>query len=83
MSPRLPCVTQGIKQGVKLSDLLRAGWRSLLCVEGLRMMNLMMVGFCPIGRDSSPGIEFLIQCLPVRPKYDTPSDAAIPEISTS
>ena len=47
------------------------------------MMNLMMVGFCPIGRDSSPGIEFLIQCLPVRPKYDTPSDAAIPEISTS
>ena len=41
------------------------------------MMNLMMVVFCPTGRDSSPGIECLVQCLPVRPKYDTPSDAAI------
>ena len=47
------------------------------------MMNLMMVGFCPMGRDSSPGIGCLVQCLPVRRKYDTPYDADIPEISTS
>ena len=45
-------------------------------------MNLMMVGFCPIGRDSSPGIGCLVQYLPVRPNYDTPFDAGIPEIST-
>ena len=47
------------------------------------MMNIMMVGFCLPGRDSSRGIGFLIPCLPVRPKCDTPSDAGIPEISTS
>ena len=47
------------------------------------MMNLIMVGFCPIGRDSSRGIGCLVQCLSVRPKYDIPSDAGIPEISTS
>ena len=47
------------------------------------MMNLMMVGICPIRRDSSPGIECLVQYLPVRRKYDTLSDAGIPEISTS
>ena len=47
------------------------------------MMNLMMVAFCPIGRDSSPGIGCLVQCLPVCSKYDIPSDAGIPETSTS
>ena len=34
------------------------------------MMNLMMVGFYPIGRDSSRGIGCLVQCLPFHPKYD-------------
>ena len=47
------------------------------------MMNLMMVGFCPTGRDASPGIGCLVQCLPDCPKYDTTSDTDIPEISTS
>ena len=47
------------------------------------MMNLMMVGFCLIGRDSSRGVGCFVQCLPVRPKYDTLSDAGIPETSTS
>ena len=39
--------------------------------------------FLSVGRDASPGIGCLVQRLPVRPKYDTPSDARIPEISTS
>ena len=73
------CNLGGITKGVKLSDLPRAGWPSLLCVEGLWMMNLTMVGFCSIGRDSSPGIGCLVHCLPVCPKYDTSCDAAIPE----
>ena len=47
------------------------------------MLNLMMFGFCPIGKDASPGIGCLVQCLPVRPKYDTTSDTGVPEISTS
>ena len=35
------------------------------------MMNLMMVGFCPIGRDSSRGIGCFVPYLPVCPKCDT------------
>ena len=38
-----------------LSDLPRAGWCSKLCLEGLWMIKLMVLGFCPIGADASPG----------------------------
>ena len=31
------------------SDLLRVGCCSLVCLEGLRMIELMVVGFCPTG----------------------------------
>ena len=50
---------------------------------GLIDDEVIVIGFCPVGKDASPDIGCFAQCSSVRFKYNTPSDAGIPEICTS
>ena len=80
MSPRLPCVTQEVKLTLRPSTT-RMG-QFIMCRGFLNdEANGGWVFF--VGRNASPGIGCLVQCLPVRPEYDTPFDGRIPEISTA
>ena len=80
MSPRLPCVTQGVKL-----TLIRFTSRMVQFIVSRGFANDEANGgwFLSVGKDASPSIGCLVQSLPVRPKYDTPPDAGIPETSTS
>ena len=80
MSPRLPCVTQEVK--LTLRPFTSRMAQFIMC-RGFGNDEANGDWFLSVGRDASPGTGCLVQCLPVRPKYDTPSDAGIPEISTS
>ena len=80
VSPRLPCVTQGVKLTLRPFTCRMAQF--IVC-RGFVNHEANDGWFFSVGRDFSPGIGCLVQCLPVRPKCDTPSDADIPKISTS
>ena len=80
MSPRLPCVTQGDKLTLRPFTCRMAQF--IVC-RGFVNHETNGGWFLSVGRDASTGIGCLVQCLPVRPKYDTPSDADVSEISTS
>ena len=80
MSPRLPCVTQVVKLTLRLFTSRMAQF--IVC-RGFVNDEANSGWVLSVGRDPSPSIGCLVQCLPIPSKYDTPSDAGIPEINTS
>ena len=46
MGPRFPLFPQGFESFP--SDLPRARWRNLVCVQYLQMIKVVVVGFCSI-----------------------------------